>query len=47
MENGINGKQQLPFICCKWKTETANFPLFSANGKQKFAFLGQQTINGN
>jgi hypothetical protein len=41
------GKQQLPFVCCKQKSETANFRLFSANGKWKFVFLGQQMINGN
>ncbi len=29
------------------KTETANFRLFSANGKWKFVFLGRQTTNGN
>jgi hypothetical protein len=29
------------------KTENGNFRLFSANGKWKFVFLGQQTMNGN
>ncbi len=31
------------------KTETVNFRLFVANGngKQKFVFLGRQTINSN
>ncbi len=36
-ENETNGKQQLPFVCCKRKTETENekvcFP-WSANGKR-------------
>jgi hypothetical protein len=47
-ENRTNGKQQLLFVCCKRKTETANFRLFAANrnGKRKFVFLGQQMING-
>jgi hypothetical protein len=35
MENGIHGKWQLPFVCCKQKTEAANFRLFSANRKPK------------
>ncbi len=29
--NGTNGKWQLLFVCCKLKTETANFRLFAAN----------------
>jgi hypothetical protein len=37
-ENGTNGKRQLPFVCCKRKTETTNFRLFSANGNRKFVF---------
>jgi hypothetical protein len=32
VENGTNGKRQIPFICCKQKTETANFRLLAANG---------------
>ncbi len=42
-------KMATSFVFCKWKTETANFCLLEANenGKQKFVFLGQQTINGN
>jgi hypothetical protein len=28
----------LSFVCCNWKTETANFQLFSAKGKQKIVF---------
>ncbi len=28
-ENGNNEKWQLLFVCCKWKTETANFHLFA------------------
>jgi hypothetical protein len=32
---GTNGNRQLPFVCCKRKTEKANFLWFSANGKQK------------
>jgi hypothetical protein len=42
-------KWQLPYVCCKQKTETANFRLFDAkgNGKQKIVFLGRQTINAN
>jgi hypothetical protein len=44
MENKINGRQQLSFVCCKQKTEMANCHLFAANGngKQKFVFLGWQ-----
>jgi hypothetical protein len=38
MENGTYGKQQLPFVCCKRKTEAASFRLFSVNGKRKFVF---------
>jgi hypothetical protein len=30
-KNGTNGKQQLLFVCCKWKTEVTNFRLFAAN----------------
>ncbi len=49
MENRTNGKQQLPFVCCKWQTEMANLGLFPADGKRKrkFVFLGWKTINGN
>ncbi len=49
MENRTNGKQQLPFVCCKQNTETSNFRLFAANRKRKrkFVFLGRQTINSN
>jgi hypothetical protein len=49
MENGTNGKQQLPFVCCKEKTESANLRLFAANGsgKRKFVFLSRQTVNRN
>jgi hypothetical protein len=35
---------------CKWKTKhtkNENFLLFPTNGKRKFVFLGQQTLNGN
>ncbi len=28
MEDRTNRKRQLPFVCCKWKIETANFHLF-------------------
>ncbi len=45
-ENGTNRKHQDPFVCCKWKTERADFRLFPANGN-KFVFLDRQTINGN
>jgi hypothetical protein len=40
-ENGTHGKRQLPFVCCKRKTETAYFHLFAGNGigKRKFIFL--------
>jgi hypothetical protein len=38
-ENGTNGKWQSPFVCCKWKTETANFRLFAANGLKMEACL--------
>jgi hypothetical protein len=31
MKIGTIGKQQLPFVCCKRKMETANFRLFAAN----------------
>jgi hypothetical protein len=50
-EKSTNGKQKLPFVFCKQKTETTNFRLFAANGNGKhqrtFVFLGRQTINGN
>jgi hypothetical protein len=42
-----NRNSKLPFVCCKQKTETANFRLFSANGKRKFGFLNRCMINGN
>jgi hypothetical protein len=47
VENRTNRKQQLLFVCYKWKTETENFRLFAAkeNGKWKFFFLVRQTIN--
>jgi hypothetical protein len=32
-------KWQLSFVCCKWKTETANFRLFAANGTRKRKFF--------
>ncbi len=35
MEYGTNGKQQIPFISCKWKTDTENESLFSLVGKRK------------
>jgi hypothetical protein len=40
------GKRQVPFVCCKRKTE--NFHLFAENGnrKLKFVVLGRQTTNG-
>jgi hypothetical protein len=49
MEKGTNGKWQLPTVCCKRKTELANFRLFAANrnGKGKFVFLGRQMITGD
>ncbi len=34
-ENKTNENRQLLFVCCKRTKETANFRLFSANGKQK------------
>ncbi len=48
-ENKTKGKWQFLFVCCKWETETVNSYLFAANrnGKQKFVFLGWQTVNGN
>ncbi len=48
-KNRTNGQPQLPFVCCKWKMETVNLCVFAANGngKQKFVFLCQQTVNGN
>jgi hypothetical protein len=46
-ETGTIGKWQLPIVCCKRKTETANFRLVSANGKRKLVFLGLKTINSN
>jgi hypothetical protein len=38
----LNGKQQLPLVCCKRKKEMANFYLIAANGnrKRKFVFFG-------
>ncbi len=49
MENGTNGIWQFPIACGKWKAEMANVPLFATNGneKQKFVFIGWQTINSN
>jgi hypothetical protein len=40
--------ENINFLCLL-QTETASFRLFSANGnrKQKFVFLGWQTINGS
>jgi hypothetical protein len=35
MENRTNGKRQLPFVLCEYKTGTANFLLFAANGNGK------------
>jgi hypothetical protein len=32
-------KQRIPFVCCKWKTETANLHLFAANGNGTLFFL--------
>jgi hypothetical protein len=29
--NGTDKKRQIQIICCKWKTEKANFHLFAAN----------------
>jgi hypothetical protein len=50
-ENRTNGKQQLPFICCKRKTATANFRLSVANGKRQWqnsvCLLQAETENGN
>ncbi len=46
-KNKTNGKRQLMFVFCKQQTETANFRLFAANGKQTFFFFGRQTINVN
>jgi hypothetical protein len=46
--NSANGKwnkrkKQLLFVCCKRKTEKANFrlPAANGNGKQTFVFLGR------
>ncbi len=39
MENVTNGKQQLPCVCCKWKSGTANFRLFAENGNTELCFL--------
>jgi hypothetical protein len=49
MENGTNGIWQFPIACDKWKAEMANVRLFgtNGNGKQKFVFIGWQTINSN
>ncbi len=46
IENRANGKQRLPFVCCKRETEMANFRLFATNGNgnRKFVFLGRQNI---
>jgi hypothetical protein len=48
-ENGTKRKWRLQFVCCKLKTEMANFRVFAENrnGRQKFVFLGWQKINGN
>ncbi len=48
-KNGTNGQWQVPFVCCKQKTETLNFRLFYVNvkWKLKFVFLGRRTIKGN
>jgi hypothetical protein len=32
--NKTDGKRQLLFVCCKQKTEVANFHLFAANGNE-------------
>ncbi len=38
MKNGTNGKQQLPFVCCRRKTEVS-FPWYATiNGKQRLLF---------
>jgi hypothetical protein len=49
LENGTDGKWQLPFVCCKRKTEAENLPFFDANGNgnRKFVFIGLETVNGN
>ncbi len=43
--NRSNGKQRLLFVCCKQKTETANFHfVFGANGNRKrklFSLVGK------
>ncbi len=41
-----NGKQQLPFVCCKRKTEMANFCLFAANENGKRKFVEASTTRG-
>jgi hypothetical protein len=48
-ENGTNGKWQHPFVCCRRKTETANFRLFAANGngKGKCVLHSRQKTNDN
>jgi hypothetical protein len=43
MENITNGKRQLPFVCCERLTSVCF--LSTGNRKQKFVFLGRQTIN--
>jgi hypothetical protein len=44
-ESRPNGKLQLLFVCCKRKTKITFAT--NRNGKRRFVFLGQQTINGN
>ncbi len=48
-ENWTMRKWQLPFVCCKPKTEMADFHLFPANGsgKRKLIFLSRQMISDN
>ncbi len=45
-ENETNRKWQLPFVCCKQKTEITNFNMYPAkeNGKQKLVFLGGKRL---
>jgi hypothetical protein len=45
----LTGNDNFLLFAANGKTETANFRLFATkgNGKRKFVFIGQQTINSN
>jgi hypothetical protein len=43
MEYGTKGKQQLPFVFSKQKTDQQTFVAADGNGKRMFVFLRWQT----